>query len=68
MKTELDKESIVKNSRPVIELAMRLKIFHLDKIDRLKKMKEFIEFMGIEYNFCGFVEFPVYKYQGNYYH
>ena len=63
----MEKKIIVKNARPIVELTVGLKIFHLAKIDRLKKMKEFIEFMGIEYNICGFVEFPVYKYQGNYY-
>lgn len=67
MEKKLDKESIIKNARPMAELAMRLKIFHLDKKDRELKMKKYIDFMGIKHNGGGFIKFPVYKYDGFYY-
>ncbi len=65
---EIDKESIVRTAKSVVELLMILGIYHIKGKERKKKLSQYKAFMYNEQDGDGWVKSSVYKYQGNYYH
>lgn len=67
MKEKLDKESIIRTAKSVVELCMILGIYQIFGNARKKKLKQYKSFIYNEQDGDGWVKRSVYKYKDDYY-